>query len=83
MRMPYKIPNMAFRPYRPSSGTEGMMFEKEFCHRCTRWNGDDPNECDISMRAFFCDVADPRFPLEWTHDSEGQPTCTAFENAAV
>ena len=81
--MPYKIPAMSGKPYRPSNGTEGEMFEKEFCHRCTRWNGDDPNECDISMRAFFCDVADARYPIEWTHDSEGQPMCTAFENAEV
>jgi hypothetical protein len=27
------------------------------------------------------DLTDPEYPTEWTHRADGQPTCTAFEEA--
>jgi len=73
---PYRIPALAGKPYRPSNGTEGMMFMEKFCDRCQRdalyrktgWDG-----CEI-IDASLVDGA-----KEWTHDAEGRPTCTEFE----
>jgi hypothetical protein len=34
--MPYKIEEMAGKPYQPSNGTEGLSFMEAFCCRCTK-----------------------------------------------
>lgn len=71
-------------PYRPSNGTEGTSFEDEFCARCWRdeaFRRADGAEdgCEIIVNAQVHHVGEPGFPQEWTHDAEGRPTCTAFE----
>jgi len=66
--------------YRPSNGTEGMYFTDQFCDQCMHQNPNpeaDKN-CDICMRAFCYGVNDPEYPIEWTYDALGKPTCTAF-----
>jgi len=75
-------------PYRPSSGTEGMDFEAEFCDRCQKekafWEAsyglDSPDPapiCPIHARALMYLPDDPEFPAEWIEDENG-PRCTAF-----
>lgn len=66
---------IASRPYRPSNGTEGEIFQCEFCYRCAK---DMPSRhCKIALRAFAFDIRDPQYPAEWIEDLEG-PRCTAF-----
>lgn len=61
--------------YRPANGTEGMIFESRFCDLCVR---DIDQDCDIHNRALLHDDDEPEYPREWTYDSMGYPTCTAF-----
>lgn len=75
--MPYRIPGAAGKPYRPSNGSEGMMFAEQFCGRCKKSNGGEP--CSIFDFAFWNDIGDEGYPQEWVHDANGEPACTAFE----
>lgn len=70
------------RKYRPSNGTEGIEFESNFCGQCIHQCPDPEvgKNCDISMRAFFHEINEPEFPLEWQYDATGNPTCTAYVN---
>lgn len=81
--MPYEIPAMAGKPYRPSNGTEGLAFMESFCWRCKHDDGvsqyNEPGACGILGRSHTYDIGDERYPDEWTHDDRGRPTCTAFE----
>jgi hypothetical protein len=74
----------AGKRYRPSNGTEGEMFKDMFCYDCARCNAGDPDKdpCDIEMRTFFLEVDDADYPQEWQYGPNGQPICTAFEEAA-
>lgn len=63
---------MTDRPYRPSNGTEGAIFEERWCQRCAREDVDKDDLCDIHGNALF---GDP--PTEWVY-KDGKPTCTAF-----
>lgn len=69
-------------PYRPSNGTEGMMFEDEFCAHCIHQsqNPDIEKNCEISMRACCFDLKDEQYPREWQYNALGHPCCTAFVN---
>jgi len=65
--------------YRPSNGTEGMMFEDAFCCRCihekfmhTQNHAD--YQCKILNEALTED-----WVKEWTYDEQGKPTCTEFK----
>lgn len=73
--MPYKIKECANTPYRPSNGTEGLMFRERFCDVCTK---DINEDCWIYTRSLAFQEDEPEYPEEWRHDSEGRPTCTAF-----
>ncbi len=72
--MPYKIPACAGKPYRPSNGTEGMMFMEAFCERCTKDRFDETGKpedgCDILMRTLCHEIKDAEYPPEWTHTAE-------------
>ena len=77
---------MAGKPYRPSSGTEGMAFDDAWCERCTRDRPyrDDPDNldpgfhgCQIIADSFAYKITDPKYPKEWIYDRDG-PCCTAF-----
>lgn len=72
------------KKYRPSNGTEGMGFCEMFCEQCIHekfihTQNDADKKCDILSRTLMHDVEDPEYPEEWTYDSEGNPTCTAFQ----
>jgi len=69
--------------YRPSNGTEGMIFIDSNCRNCihgkyehTGNTKDKP--CDILTRSFCFDLKDNEYPAEWQYNSENQPTCTSF-----
>ena len=79
--MPVHYPHAAGKPYRPSNGTEGMIFEAKFCEQCSKMQpGDDDAEpCMIYGNAMFNSIGDPDYPAEWKYDGEGRPVCTSFE----
>ena len=76
------IKSYAGKPYRPSNGIEGMIFEDHFCSQCIHQNPDPEKEknCEIAMRAFCFDMGEKDYPSEWKYDPLGNPTCTAFVN---
>lgn len=64
--------------YRPSNGTEGVMFEENFCQQCihekfmhSQKHGD--KQCAIFNEAYLED-----WVREWVYDENGKPTCTSF-----
>lgn len=64
-----------YRPYRPSNGTEGMIFEAQFCDSCIK-----QGDCAIATNAFWHLIGDPEYPKEWLEDGNLEnPRCTAFE----
>lgn len=68
------MPKYAGEPYRPSNGTEGMVFYRQFCDKCEK----DRNEnCEIHTRALIFGVEDKLYPKQWIEDAEG-PKCTSF-----
>ncbi len=64
---------MAGNPYRPSNGTEGMMFEEQNCYHCAAYN-----ICNIYKRTWLYDLKDPKYPKQWVHDDQGRPMCTSY-----
>lgn len=64
------------KPYRPSSGSEGLWFEGKYCDNCKHNTSSDP--CDIILMTMFYDVDDPEYPQEWVI-VDNKPTCTAYE----
>ena len=60
--------------YRPSNGTEGMIFAAQFCDRCVH---DINEDCAIFARSLAFGVDHPEYPVEWIEDDRG-PLCTAF-----
>ena len=75
----------AGKPYRPSNGTEGVLFYGAWCTDCVheravRETGDYGVGCPIYGRALYvCDTSDPAYPAEWIYGEDGQPTCAGFE----
>jgi len=62
------------KAYRPSNGTEGMMFMATWCDRCAVNHDGD---CEILAESFYSDVAG------WRYDDAGAPCCTAFKKEAA
>lgn len=72
------------KKYRPSNGTEGMMFMAMYCDKCVHdGNGIDTPDCPIIPLTLFVDVNDPPYPPEWRFDDDGQPECSAFDDGKV
>lgn len=71
------------KPYCPSNGTEGDMFYELWCADCTKdadfLESVDNQGCEVLSKSMLFDVKDDEYPKEWTHDENGQPCCTAFE----
>lgn len=61
-------------PFRPSNGTEGMIFEERYCFKCNKFL-----TCTIFEDAQDYDIGDPEYPKELVYLNE-KPTCTAFED---
>ncbi|MBO1055953.1 MAG: hypothetical protein HEQ27_05255 [Dolichospermum sp. JUN01] len=56
-------------PYRPANGTEGDIFEANWCNKCKK----DDNFCPI-----LCDAYCGEQPAQWIYWNN-KPTCIAFE----
>ena len=72
------------KKYRPSNGTEGMIFVDEYCSHCihekfmhTQVHGD--LQCEIFDKTLIYDVKDKEYPEEWTYDENGHGICTKFK----
>ena len=64
------------KPYRPSSGDEGLWFESKYCDNCKY---DTPSKpCNIILMTMFYDVDEPEYPKEWI-TINNKPTCTAYK----
>lgn len=81
----------AGKKYRPSNGTEGLIFFDHWCSNCQRDKSmregepveecDDNELCQIIALTHAHDIDDPEYPAEWIINSDGQPCCTAFIEA--
>lgn len=60
---------VAVRPYRPSNGTEGDLFEAKWCGTCAR---NKVAGCAIRPASVCCGVEDERYPEEWVEDANDQ-----------
>ena len=72
--------------YRPANGTEGDMFESDFCWLCRKFYDpgdgtykDDGFHCPIHCSAFLFPEDHPEYPKEWIYGENGWGKCTAFE----
>jgi len=65
------------KPYLPSNGTEGMIFEERWCERCTRHslNPNAKTQCVHLLRA-LCGENNGR----WFYDKSGSGECIAFKS---
>lgn len=66
--------------YRPSNGTEGMIFTSEYCDHCIHENSEKGKHCKIYTATLFFAPYEPEYPIEWRYNSLGHPTCTAYVN---
>ena len=65
------------KPYLPSNGTEGMMFEEQWCEQCIR-HSIDPNaktQCIHLLRA-LCGENNGK----WFFNGSGAGECVAFRS---
>lgn len=80
----YCFPDSAGESFRPSNGTEGMIFMDAFCEHCIneKWchtQNDDDKKCDILSNSMLYDPGEPGYPEEWVYNEEGWPVCTAWK----
>lgn len=72
---------MSNKLYRPSNGTEGMIFMEKFCDKCKKNNTGDG--CKILADSLCFEVNEPEYPKEWVYDENNKPTCTSFTTETV
>jgi len=70
-------PETPGKPYRPSNGTEGMLFFESWCERCK--NESDEAPCPIIAKTMIYETTDPEYPQEWIVGEDGWGKCTAFD----
>lgn len=68
----------AGQKWRPSNGHEGELFDRHYCMGCSK---DQDGTCRIFMLTLVHALKDPEYPSEWQYGRDGQPTCTAFDDA--
>ncbi len=71
--VPYQIPELAGKPFRPANGTEGYLFCEAFCEHCVK-----ESDCQILTGTLALSLDSPQYPREWVFDPDGWPVCTAF-----
>lgn len=64
------------KAFRPANGSEGESFKEAFCNRCMRERDDC---CHILTKSFCYRIDEEGYPPEWIFNTNGSPTCTAFE----
>ena len=82
---------LAGKPYQPSTGTEGACFFEAWCCHCARDKAmregvdiddcDDNEKCELIANSMAFEPGQAGYPVEWIHDKEGVPCCTAFLDA--
>ena len=72
---------MTLRPYRPSNGTDGSIFEANWCEHCRKVRRF--GACRILLRVHAFAIDDPMYPREWVEDDGDGPRCTAFDDAGA
>lgn len=63
------------RPYRPSNGTEGMIFYSSWCETCVLEG--EKRHCSIYARSFLYYIGHKDYPKEWVYGESRRPICTA------
>lgn len=82
-KIPFHYPEKAGKPYQPSNGTEGSMFEEAFCEQCIHekfihtGNRKD-KKCQIYSNALVFEPKDKEYPKQWRWGADGYPECTAW-----
>ena len=66
------------KPYRPSNGTEGDIFVRQWCEHCNCMAPHDDG-CPILNAAMVFKLGDQQYPPEWIYRGT-VPTCTAFQH---
>jgi hypothetical protein len=64
----------AGKPYRPSNGTEGDIFESQWCLGC-HFNG----RCGVLIYSMGYAADEKGYPKELVIGPDGQPECTKFK----
>lgn len=64
------------KKYRPSNGSEGEMFCREYCDCCSNKYG--PVNCRIELSTMAFGINEPEYPKEWIYDENGKPKCTKW-----
>lgn len=77
--MPYELPSLANKPYRPSNGAEGRVFMAHFCQNCVREDREIEDYCPIATAALVFSEHEEGYPTEWRHDFRGRPECSAYK----
>ncbi len=69
------------KPYRPSSGTEGVWFTEEYCMNCLHYDPDQngKKQCGILFATMCFDINHPSYPKEWVYDENDQAVCTQWQ----
>ena len=83
-RVLFQFPDLAGQLFRPSNGTEGMIWMEEFCYCCIheKWSHTQDNndqKCDIMSRSILYEKKEEGYPTEWVFDPEGWPVCTDWK----
>jgi hypothetical protein len=70
------------KKYRPSNGSEGILFEENFCDKCKNetWNPETNKgkQCEILGCMMLFNINEPEYPSELVYKDD-KPTCTAFK----
>lgn len=69
--------------WRPSNGTEGEIFQEQFCENCVhdRAYREDKTRgvpCKVLTMIMACDIGDPEYPEEFS-EKDGDRRCTKFQ----
>lgn len=75
----------AGKPYRPSNGTEGEIFQSAWCAHCKadrafREDMESADGCPIIANVMALSISDPDYPAAWHYGPDGQPMCAAFQD---
>ncbi len=68
--------------YRPSNGTEGMIFTSHNCDICIFDDSisqyGEEKACTLLLNSMMYDINDPEYPQEWIYNEENYGICTKF-----